>query len=440
MNRTQDFPPGNKRSGTSAVALDRHRLVRICAIMAAILLGTGLALSAYAVHMALAEGPTQTFVTTQGEEVTVPVVEQTAVDDATVPDGQDAQPQGDGDATAAESADDCTITLNYYEIVNYEDPDIEYDENRTRLMGTRTLSGFHEGQSVSAWDYVVDIPGFFFWDGWPNNITVSKDPNQNVFTFNYMRLWNSEYTVNYYVMTGADLTADTWAGALAPEDVTFTKLGSEVFTNQRFDKLIKGDAYEYKLDGMYVIDTYPAQIRLGTDPDNNVINVLYTPDAATLPDDLEIPDGIFDHDDLVTTLPDSVEVPDDIFDYNDIIATLPDDLEVPDDIFNYDDLITNLPDDVIVEDFVGTDDDGTDEDVIIEITDEMLDNPVPKVDAEATINAYRTGMEDGKTVAKTGDATFIAVSVLAGVALVAAVVFGVIAWRNRKRPNEADAS
>ena len=86
----------------------------------------------------------------------------------------------------------------------------------------RTLSGFHEGQELTAWSYVVDIPGYFFWDGWPNRMVVSRDPSQNVYTLNYVRLWNSEYTVNYYLMTGADLTADSWSGALAP--VSYTHL------------------------------------------------------------------------------------------------------------------------------------------------------------------------------------------------------------------------
>ena len=173
----------------------------------------------------------------------------------------------------------------------------------------------------------------------------------------------------------------------APQDVEFTKLGSETFTNQRFDKLIVGDAYEYKIDDTYVIDTYPAQIRLGTDPDNNVINVLYTPSSTTLPDGIEIPDGIFDYNDQITTLPDAVEVPDGNVNYDDQITTLPDAVEIPDQIFDHDDLITTLPDDVIVEDFVG---DGNDDapgngeavDDTVEITDEMLENPVNKKDAE----------------------------------------------------------
>lgn len=81
-----------------------------------------------------------------------------------------------------------------------------------------------------------------------------------------------------------------------------------------------------------MIDTYPAQIRLGTDPDNNVINVLYTPSSTTLPDGIEIPDGIFDYNDQITTLPDAVEVPDGDVNYDDQITTLPDAVEIPDQI------------------------------------------------------------------------------------------------------------
>ena len=261
-----------------------------------------------------------------------------------------------------------------------------------RLLGSRTLSGLHEGDVVDAWDYVVNIPGHFFWDGWPAKLTVSRDPNQNVIVLHYVKLWNAEYTVNYYVMTGADLTADTWSEALAPEEVTFTKMGSETFTNQRFDALIKGDAYEYKLNDMYVIDTYPAEIRLGTDPDNNVINVLYVPELATLPDQIEIPDEQLNHDDLITT----------------------------------------LPDDVIVEDFASTDTINPDEDTTIDITDDMLSKPVNKAEAEEIINAYDTGLEHAKALAQTGDTTLVVVSIIAGIALVAVVILVIIVWRRKK--------
>lgn len=385
------------------------RFFKVTLVSAIAFLCIGIALSAYCAYSAFAENPTQSVVDTQGNELEIPT--STMQDQALANDGN----------TGLSPADNCSITLNYYEMVTFDDPDVPKDENNLRLMGSRTLSGFHEGQELSAWDYVVDIPGYFFWDGWPNKMVVSRDPSQNVYTLNYVRLWNTEYTVNYYLMTGADLTADSWGGALAPQSVEFTKLGSETFTNQRFDKLIVGDAYEYKLDGTYVIDTYPAEIHLGTNPDNNVINVLYVPNSTWMPEDVEVPDGIIDHDDLITTLPD--------------------DLEIPDQIFDHDDLITTLPDDVIVEDFVG---DGTDApgngesaDDTVEITDEMLNNPVNKKDAEETINAYTTGTEKTMTLVDTGDRTIAIVSTLAGVAILAAVVFAVLAWRGRKRVTEA---
>ena len=90
-------------------------------------------------------------------------------------------------------------------------------------------------------------------------------------------------------MENADLTADNWKDALAPDDVKFVKMGSETFTNQRFDQLVKGDAYEYKIDGTYVVDTYPSEIRVGVNPDDNVINVLTCPIPRICPTILKCP-------------------------------------------------------------------------------------------------------------------------------------------------------
>lgn len=360
---------------------NRKTLIPLVAILT--LLSASLLYAALTSPLAFAENSTRTVVDTQGNEITVPAEQ---VDQ----DSSSQNPSIDSDGLTP--ADNCSITLKYYEIVLYDDPDEPVGDDNLRLLGSRTLSGLHEGDVIDAWDYVVNIPGHFFWDGWPGKLTVSRDPNQNVIVLHYVKLWNAEYTVNYYVMTGADLTADTWSEALAPEEVTFTKMGSETFTNQRFDALIKGDAYEYKLNDMYVIDTYPAEIRLGTDPDNNVINVLYVPELATLPDQIEIPDEQLNHDDLITT----------------------------------------LPDDVIVEDFASTDTINPDEDTTIDITDDMLSKPVNKAEAEEIINAYDTGLEHAKALAQTGDTTLIVVSIIAGIALVAVVVLVIIAWRRKK--------
>lgn len=360
---------------------NRKTLIALVAILT--LLSISLLYALLTGPLAYAENSTRTVVDTQGNEIIVPTEQ--------INQGSASQnPSVDSDGLTP--ADNCSITLKYYEIVQYDDPDEPVGDDNLRLLGSRTLSGFHEGDVVDAWDYVVNIPGHFFWDGWPGKLTVSRDPNQNVIVLHYVKLWNAEYTVNYYVMTGADLTADTWSEALAPEEVTFTKMGSETFTNQRFDALIKGDAYEYKLNDMYVIDTYPAEIRLGTDPDNNVINVLYVPELATLPDQIEIPDEQLNHDDLITT----------------------------------------LPDDVIVEDFASTDTINPDEDTTIDITDDMLNKPVNKAEAEEIINAYDTGLEHAKALAQTGDTTLVVVSIIAGIALVAVVVLVIIVWRRKK--------
>lgn len=311
-------------------------------------------------------------------------------------DAENAQPGASQAAQTSESvqsdeatqaATDCSVTLKYFEAMPYDDPDAIVDDEGRRILGERTLSGYTEGQVLSAWDFVVDIPGHFFFDAFPGRLTVSADPSKNVIEFVYGKLWNTQYTVNYYVMTGADLTADNWTDALAPENVEFIKIASETFTGQRFDALVEGDAYEYQVDGMYVIDTYPAEIRLGTDPDNNVINVLYTPTTTHLPDDIEIVDKIVEATKPEGEAPGTGEV-------DEIISTptLPSDTTM-----NYDDLIATLPDDVIVEDFAGSDD-GT-----IEITDEMLAHPVDKEQAQMTAAVYKEGLDAGSTISRLGD-------------------------------------
>lgn len=119
--------------------------------------------------LAFAENSTRTVVDTQGNEITVPTeqVSQNGSSQNSPADSNDLSP-----------ADNCSITLQYYEIVHYDDPNEPVGEGNLRLLGSRTLSGFHEGDTVDAWDYVVDIPGHFFWDGWqqslPYHVTLIK--------------------------------------------------------------------------------------------------------------------------------------------------------------------------------------------------------------------------------------------------------------------------
>lgn len=172
-------------------------------------------------------------------------------------------------------ATDCVATIKYYENVTHEEPGIPPGEGNRYLLGTRVLTGLTEGEVLDAWDYVVDLPGFFFFDGWPAKITVSTNPDDNIFELFYFRVWSHSYAVNYYLMENADLNADSWSGALSSEDVEFTKFGSEVFSNRPYGELVQGDKYEYNLEGAYVVDSYPSEIRVGLGPEDEAINVLY---------------------------------------------------------------------------------------------------------------------------------------------------------------------
>ena len=349
-----------------------------------------------------------------------------------------------------------TATIMYYENVSYDDGDTEPDENGRVLLGSYELTDVHVGQTLNAWNYVVDIPGHFFWDGWPQNLTLTDNPSDNVINLFYFKLWNNEYTVNYYLMENADLTADNWKDALAPDDVKFVKMGSETFTDQRFDKLVKGDAYEYKIDGTYVVDTYPSEIRVGVNPDDNVINVLYVPDSANLPDDIEVPTDTTPPSDA--TQPDDTTPPDDSGNgdnsadqpadgsgadkpADDSSADKPADTpsadgsatpSLPNDTtFDKDEIEGVLPDDVkdeVVKDFIESGDaqDKT------EITEEMIENPVSKSDADYVKNVYETGLKEGEKLAQTGD--LVPLAIIASIALGAAAAGAIAFVMNRRAP------
>lgn len=379
--------------------------------------------------------------------------------EATPAEGNASPDAHESNEKAAEGAP-TTATIMYYENVNYDDGDTEPDENGRVLLGSYELTDVHVGQTINAWDYVVDIPGYFFWDGWPQNLTLTENPSDNVINLFYFKLWNNEYTVNYYLMENADLTADNWKDALAPDDVKFVKMGSETFTNQRFDQLVKGDAYEYKIDGTYVVDTYPSEIHVGVNPDDNVINVLYVPDSANLPDDIEIPSDTTQPGDGAQpgngTQPGGGAQPDDSENGDDSVDQPADDSDADkpaddssaskpadtpsadgstapsmpsDTTFDKDEIEDALPDDVkdeVVKDFIESGDaqDKT------EITDEMIENPVSKSDADYVKNVYETGLKEGERLAQTGD--LVPFAIIASIALGAAAA-GAIAFAMNRR-------
>ena len=332
------------------------------------------------------------------EEPVEAVVDENATGDATV------------DEVVTAPAGDCVVTIQYLEYTE----DIEgkpVDEGGRVILGTRELTGLNEGDQIHAWDYVVDIPGYFFFDGWPLNMTVSADPSQNVLKLIYMKIRTGEYTVNYYLMTGADLTADNWGDALDTDKVTFSKIGSEQFDDAQLNSLVQGDAYEYQVDGLYVIDTYPSEILVDEQPDDNVINVLYTNAVAYGPSDLPVPDGVVPDGgdgaggDANVTLPPN----DTTLDKDEIEAILPDDPEV-------------------VGDLIGT---GGEE---VTITDAMLENPVNKEQAIQTVKAYQTGLQQGAGLSQTGDGIVWLVVALAVVIVGAGIAIGILLRRRQLTP------
>lgn len=434
------------------MAASAKRTVRALAIGAlALLLLAPLTSCAYSA-LAATNGDEGTEATTSATEEADATETPTAAAETPATAAEAPTAAAETPATAAEIP--TTATIMYYENVSYDDGDTEPDENGRVLLGSYELTDVHVGQTLNAWNYVVDIPGHFFWDGWPQNLTLTDNPSDNVINLFYFKLWNNEYTVNYYLMENADLTADNWKDALAPDDVKFVKMGSETFTDQRFDKLVKGDAYEYKIDGTYVVDTYPSEIRVGVNPDDNVINVLYVPDSANLPDDIEVPTDTTPPSDA--TQPDDTTPPDDSGNgdnsadqpadgsgadkpADDSSADKPADTpstdgsatpSLPNDTtFDKDEIEGVLPDDVkdeVVKDFIESGDaqDKT------EITEEMIENPVSKSDADYVKNVYETGLKEGEKLARTGD--LVPLAIIASIALGAAAAGAIAFIMNRR--------
>ena len=131
---------------------------------------------------------------TNGDEGTEATTSATEEADATETPATAAETP----ATAAEIP--TTATIMYYENVSYDDGDTEPDENGRVLLGSYELTDVHVGQTLNAWNYVVDIPGHFFWDGWPQNLTLTDNPSDNV--------------INLYYTNGGDQLAEYLATVL----------------------------------------------------------------------------------------------------------------------------------------------------------------------------------------------------------------------------------
>lgn len=202
------------------------------------------------------------------------------------------------DANADEEATQ-TVTIYHFELVHYDDPTLEDwgvpELTGTRLLGTTTVEGLKPGDVVKAWDHVGTNPGFAFFDGWPRELTVSEDPSKNAIRLNYFRQ-SSDVTVNYYEASLLDSTASmplynhTVVETIGDHTVGFTKMGSEVRSNELFADVLTGDELAEAtepVDGLAYVGSYPEDVFVNMDSSKNEINLVYTRPVVR-PDEIEV--------------------------------------------------------------------------------------------------------------------------------------------------------
>lgn len=212
--------------------------------------------------------------------------------------GEAAGEKTGADANADEEATQ-TVTIYHFELVYYDDPTLEDwgvpELTGTRLLGTTTVEGLKPGDVVKAWDHVGTTPGFAFFDGWPREVTVSEDPSKNAIRLNYFRQ-SSDVTVNYYEASLLDSTASmplynhTVVETIGDHTVGFTKMGSEVRSNELFADVLTGDELAEAtepVDGLAYVGSYPEDVFVNMDSSKNEINLVYTRPVVR-PDEIEV--------------------------------------------------------------------------------------------------------------------------------------------------------
>lgn len=184
-----------------------------------------------------------------------------------------------------------SLTVYYCEIIPFDET-IDHPSNM-RLIKTETFDGLAVGEQFEPWDYVQDLDGYMFFDGWSENYTLSENPDENNLQLHYMATQNNSATVNYYIMSKGQETDGVTYQSLDSDQVDingdpvrFTKLGEYQLDNLRFNRFVEGADHAVLLDNLMFVDSFPSSIQVTTSPEDNVINLLYTPTLTTLPDDV----------------------------------------------------------------------------------------------------------------------------------------------------------
>lgn len=201
---------------------------------------------------------------------------------------------------------DYSMTFYYIELVHYHDPELNHPSG-ARLLHQHTVTGLNLGDQLDTWDYVADIEGYLFFDAIPARPIVVEDEALNGVELRYMNPEMNEYTVDYYrVCDGSDHsdagTPDAPEGSeedahgerfteiFDGQPVVFEKIKSVTVDEQPFNVKVHGDDLAHHIDDLMYLESYPSSIRVSTDPEDNVINLLYADSMASLPDDTEVPE------------------------------------------------------------------------------------------------------------------------------------------------------
>lgn len=205
---------------------------------------------------------------------------------------------------------DYSMTFYYIELVHYHDPELNHPSG-LRLLHTHTVTGLNVGDQLDTWDYVADLEGYLFFDAIPARPVVGEDEALNGVELRYMNPELNEYTVDYYrvrdgsdhidgdaeevapeISRGSDTNAsnDRITEILGGQPVVFEKFKSVTVDCQPFNVKVHGDSLAHQIDNLMYLESYPSSIRVSTNAEDNVINLLYTDTMVSLPDDTEIPE------------------------------------------------------------------------------------------------------------------------------------------------------
>lgn len=200
------------------------------------------------------------------------------------------------DLTLSADTQTTSLTVYYCEIMPF-DESIDHPSNM-RLLQTKTFDGLPVGETFNSWDYVENLEGYFFFDGWAESYVLSENPEENNLQLHYFATQNNSATVNYYIMS-EDPTDDyeTYQSfqsdlvEIGGESILFTKLGEYQLEGLRFNRPVAGEDHAVAIDDLMFVESFPSSIQVSTSPEDNIINLLYAPALTTLPDDSLVDEG-----------------------------------------------------------------------------------------------------------------------------------------------------